>query len=72
MIKLFKTNIRHKQAKNQVLAAIRRQLPGIVATLELDDSEKVLRVVGAWAPVTTSQIVELVQNLGFSCEVLQD
>ncbi len=72
MIQLFKTNIRHKNAKKQVLTAIREQLPGIVATLELDDNDKILRVVDAWAPVPAQQIIELVQNQGFSCEIFND
>ncbi|HYG50311.1 MAG TPA: hypothetical protein VD905_05380 [Flavobacteriales bacterium] len=72
MITLFKTNIKHKDGKKQVLTAIREQLPGVVATLELEDNDKVLRVVGAWAPVPTQRVIELVKNLGFLCEALND
>lgn len=72
MIELFRTNIQHKVAKKQVLMAIREQIPGVVATLELDDNDKMLRVVGAWAPVPTQQIIELVKGQGFSCEVFND
>ncbi len=72
MIELFRTNIQHKGAKKQVLMAIREQIPGVVATLELDDNDKMLRVVGAWAPVPTQQIIELVKQQGFSCEVFND
>lgn len=72
MIELFRTNITRKLAKKQVLTAIRQQIPGVVATLELDDNDKMLRVVGAWAPVPIQQIIELVQQQGFSCEVFQD
>ena len=72
MIELFRTNIQHKVAKKQVLMAIREQIPGVVATLELDDNDRMLRVVGAWAPVPTQQIIELVKQQGFSCEVFND
>lgn len=72
MIELFRTNIQHKGAKKQVLTAIREQIPGVVATLELDDNDRMLRVVGAWAPVPTQQIIDLVKQQGFSCEVFQD
>lgn len=72
MIELFRTNINHKLAKKQVLTAIRQQIPGVVATLELDDNDRMLRIVGAWAPVPVQQIIELVQQQGFSCEVFQD
>lgn len=72
MIELFRTNIKHNSAKKQVLMAIREQIPGVVATLELDDNDKMLRVVGAWSPVPTQQIIELVQKEGFVCEVFHD
>jgi hypothetical protein len=72
MIELFKTNISQKSAKKQVLTAIREQVPGVVATLELDDNDRMLRVVGAWAPVPIQQIIELVRQQGFSCEVFND
>jgi hypothetical protein len=72
MIEIFKTDVKSKQSKNQVLEAIRQQLPGVVATLDLDDKDKVLRVVGAWTEVTTLQIIELVKQQGFSCEILND
>jgi hypothetical protein len=72
MIELFKTNITHKEAKKQVLTAIREQLPGVVATLELEDNDKILRVVGAWAPVPVQEIINLVKTRGFICEVLHD
>ncbi|MFI5205277.1 MAG: hypothetical protein ACHQF2_12335 [Flavobacteriales bacterium] len=70
MIEIFKTDIKHKNAKNQVLMAIRQQLPGVVATLDLEDKDNVLRVVGAWTPVPTQRIIELVKQQGFACELL--
>lgn len=72
MIEIFKTDIRHKNAGNQVLSVIRQQLPGVVATLDLQDKDKVLRVVGAWSAVPTQQIIELVNQQGFACEILTD
>lgn len=72
MIELFKTNILHKDAKKQILTSIRQQWPGIIATLELEDNDKVLRVVGAWAPVPVQDIINLVKNQGFVCEPLND
>jgi hypothetical protein len=72
MIEIFKTGIRNKADKNQVLAAIKQQLPGVVATLDLEDKDHVLRVVGAWETVPTQQIIELVKQHGFSCEILND
>lgn len=72
MIEVFKTSIKQKSAKNQVLAAIKQQFPGIVATLDLEDKDNVLRVVGAWATVPTQQLIELVKQHGFTCELLND
>lgn len=72
MIEIFRTNIRQKDAKKQVLTAIKQQFPGVVATLDLDDKDSVLRVVGAWAPVLTESIVELLKSQGFECELMHD
>lgn len=72
MIEIFRTDIRHKEAKKQVLTAIKQQFPGVVATLDLEDHDRVLRVVGAWGPVSAQQIIELVKQQGFSCEILND
>jgi hypothetical protein len=41
MIEVFKTNIKQKGPKNQVLAAIKQQFPGVVATLDLEDKDNV-------------------------------
>jgi hypothetical protein len=72
MIEIFKTNIQRKDAKKQVLNAIRQQFPGVAATIDLEDTDKVLRVVGAWAPVSATDIIALVTKLGFECELLND
>lgn len=70
MIEIFRTNVKHKTAKNKVLSAIKVALPGIIATLELDDNDKVLRVAGAWAPIEISRIIEVVNTQGFECELI--
>lgn len=72
MIEIFKTNIKNKIAKKEVLSAIHQRWPGVVATLDLEDIDKILRVVGAWAPVPVQDIVALIKEQGFVCEVLQD
>jgi hypothetical protein len=72
MIEIFKTDIKHKAATKQVLTEIHQQWPGIVATFDLEDNDKILRVVGAWAPVPTQEIIDLVKTRGFMCEVLHD
>lgn len=72
MIEIFKTDVRHKDAKKQVLTAIKQQFPGVVATLELEDNDRILRVVGAWAPVCIAGVIDLVKKQGFECELLHD
>jgi len=72
MIEIFKTDVKQKSAKKQVLTAIQQQWPGIVATLDLEDCDSVLRVVGAWAPVPVQGIIDLLKTRGFVCEVLND
>ncbi|HEY1038766.1 MAG TPA: hypothetical protein VGF30_05135 [Bacteroidia bacterium] len=72
MIEIFKTDIKHKETKRQVLTAIHQQWPGVVATLDLEDRDRVLRVVGAWAPVPIQEIIDMIKTKGFVCEILTD
>lgn len=72
MIEIFKTDIPHKLAGKQILMSIRRHWPGIVATLDLDDCDKVLRVVGAWEPVPVEEILNFVRSQGYQCEIMED
>jgi hypothetical protein len=72
MIEIFKTDITGKSARNLVLNSIKQRIPGVVATIDLEDRDHVLRVVGAWETVPTQQIIELVKQHGFTCEILND
>jgi hypothetical protein len=72
MIEVFRTDVHHKRARKQVLTAIKESFPGVVATIDLEDNDRILRVVGAWAPVPTEGVIELVRKHGFTCEVLHD
>jgi hypothetical protein len=72
MIEIFKTDVRQKSAGKQILMAIKREFPGVVATFDLEDCDHVLRVVGAWAPVPTDSVIALVKKHGFECELLHD
>lgn len=72
MIELFRTNIVSKDTKKQILTEIKQQFPGVVATLELEDNDRILRVVGAWAPVQTAGVIALVKQHGYECELLHD
>lgn len=72
MIEIFRTDVRQKTAGKQILTAIKQQFPGVVATFDLEDNDRILRVVGAWAPVPTDSVIELVKKHGFECELLHD
>jgi hypothetical protein len=72
MIELFKTDIKSKVSKKQILTNIQQQWPEVVATLDLEDNDKILRVVGAWGPVPTQEIINMIKTQGFYCEMLND
>jgi hypothetical protein len=72
MIEIFKTTVKSKEARKQVLAAMREALPGVVATLDLDDNDKILRVVGVWAPIHRTRVIEVLKQHGYECELISD
>lgn len=72
-IEVFKTDISSGQQGAALLAALHQRFPGLRATLDLDDCDRVLRVqsspagVGSWA-----QVQAFVQHLGVAIEPLPD
>ena len=69
MIEIFKTNIQDKKQAGFVLSVLRKDLAKAKLNFDLDDPDKILRIDGidaSYSPV----VVNIVGNLGFSCEVL--
>ena len=68
-ILVFKTNIRTKSAKKRVLGALNDFNDIERSTIDLDDTDCVLRIVSG--NVTTNQIISTIRSLGIECTELE-
>lgn len=77
MTETFITNIQNKVQANIILNSIKTENPDLKVNFDLNETEKafpcghtILRVEGD--KINLERIVTSVQNLGYSCEILQD
>ena len=68
MVEVFKTNVQKKTESKMLLCKLAEAFPTIKINLDLSDCDKVLRVEGNG--IEASQIVVLVNEHGFTCEVM--
>lgn len=68
MIGIFKTNINSPHDKNQVLDALTMRFNASACSVDLEDCDKVLRIV--CAQTEEDMIAQFVQQLGFHCSPL--
>jgi len=72
-IEIFKTNIDTAATGTAVMRTLRRRFPALHASLDLDDCDRVLRVLAPPAgPPPWAQVMALVRSLGVHIEVLPD
>jgi hypothetical protein len=77
MTEIFITNIQNKVQANKVLNSIKTKNPELKVNFDFNETEKaypcghkILRIEGGKTNV--KRILTSVQNLGYSCEILQD
>lgn len=68
MIGIFKTNINTQQDKNTVVNAIAGHFNPTACTVDLEDCDRVLRVVGQ--QLEEEQLISFVRSLGYHCSQL--
>ena len=69
MMGIFRTNITTVQDRNNVINAISTQFMVNACSVDLEDCDKVLRVVSPQS-LAEQTIIEFVTRLGFSCDIL--
>jgi hypothetical protein len=77
MTEIFITNIQNKDQANKILNSIKTENPELKVNFDLNETAKaypcghtILRVEGD--KINLESILTSVQNLGYSCEILQD
>jgi len=69
MMGIFRTNITTVQDRNNVIHAISSQFSVNACSVDLEDCDRVLRVVSPQS-LAEQTIIEFVTRLGFSCDIL--
>ena len=69
MLGIFRTNITTVQDRNNVIRAISTQFSVNACSIDLEDCDRVLRVVSPQS-LAEQAIIEFVTRLGFVCVVL--
>ncbi|WP_343667804.1 hypothetical protein [Chitinophaga sp.] len=70
MIGIFKTNINTDLDKLKVISAIHQEFRVQACTVDIEDCDKVLRVVGQGGPVNEGEVIFLLQRMGYQCDIL--
>lgn len=69
VVGIFRTNICTQQDKLAIINAIRTQFDSD-CTIDIEDCDKVMRIVPRSLPVAENDIIQFVGNMGFRCELL--
>ncbi len=72
MVEVFKTNIDNKEKAELMIREIQKEFVNCRATIDLEDCDRVLVVRSLTEGVDSSEIIELLFQLGCKAEVLPD
>jgi hypothetical protein len=70
MVEVFKTNVQVHEDANDLVGLLRQHYPGHKINFDLHDCDKILRIEGS--QISIHNIMQLVNNSGFDCSVLED
>jgi hypothetical protein len=71
MIGIFRTNINTIQDKINVIESISASFNVSDCSVDIDDCDKVLRIVAGQQLIEENSIINFVQRMGYQCDVLE-
>jgi hypothetical protein len=72
MVEVFKTNVSDCDSATTLAVAIHKTFWGYTATFDLEDCDKILRIECPSAHIQNSCVIRLIQDYGFTAEVLSE
>ena len=72
MVEVFKTNVEDFEQANRIVDRIRETFAGYRANFDLEDCDSILRIQSMDAPLESQCIINMMQELGFDAEILED
>lgn len=71
-IEIFKTNVKSKRKASFLIDEMKELFPGYKISIDLNDTDKVLRVENNKGRIKATEVIELLKRRNFWCEVLND
>lgn len=72
MVEVFRTNVKDPDHAKMLVDQIHAMFRAYTANFDLEDCDKILRVVSSDRFIQTSLLMDLLNNHGFHAEVLPD
>ncbi|HEY4205942.1 MAG TPA: hypothetical protein VGM31_03975 [Puia sp.] len=72
MVEVFITDVRDHREAQRLLEQIHAAFTGYKANFDLDDCDRILRILSATGLVESRRIIRLLKDLGCHAEVLPD
>jgi len=72
IIEIFKTNVEEKEVANEIIEVIQKSFHDHKANFDLQDCDRILRVVSVNECLQTMRIIDLIKAMGYHAEILQD
>jgi len=69
-IEIFKTNVKSKRIAHYLIHELNEVFPDHKVSIDLDDSDKVLRVENRKGNIESTEIIKLLNKRNLHCEVL--
>ena len=72
MVEVFKTNVTRKKVADRIVARLQEEFKHYQANFDLDDVDRILRVVCRFSVPDAANVIRVVREAGFEAEVLPD
>jgi hypothetical protein len=72
MIEVFKTNVTQRRDAYRLIESIHRVFRGYKANFDLQDCDRILRIVAGSGHVDAGAVIRLLSRQGFEATVLED
>jgi hypothetical protein len=72
IIEVFKTNVEEKEVADKIIEAIHQRFKDHKANFDLQDCDRILRVVSVNGSLQTTNVILLIRTLGYHAEILED
>lgn len=72
MIEVFKTDVTDREKAKQLIEEIHKTFEGYKANFDLDDCDKILRIVSSAGNIEQDCFIDWLKKLGCNAEILPD